>query len=125
MSTPENKGKATNTGKPTTERTTTSKDRSVPKINPKLSGQSNYAAWIWNLECALTVYDITGSGDTEEDDWTIWDLVKGDYKEPEEIDKKAHRRWTKADKFAAYSIGYNCEEEAADKLGIGISANEM
>ena len=80
MTTPENKGKGTNTGAPTTESTTNSpKDRSVPKISPKLSGQQNYAVWIWNLECALTTYDIPGSGDSEDDDWTIWDLVKGQY----------------------------------------------
>lgn len=114
MTTPENKGKGTNTGTTTgpdtskPERTTTSKDRSVPKISPKLAGQHNYAVWIWNLECALTAFDITGSGegDSEEDDYTIWDLVKGDYKEPDpEINKRNHRRWAKADKFAAYAIG--------------------
>ena len=124
MSDSDSKGKGT--ASPTGKIPSTSKDRSVPKINPKLSGQHNYAVWVWNLECALTAYDIPGGGDTEEDDWTIWDLVKGDYQEPDkETEKTAHKRWAKADKFAAYSIGYNCEEEAASKLGIGISANEM
>lgn len=126
MSTSEDKGKATGSDTPKSERTTSSKDRSGPKISPKLSGQQNYAVWIWNLECAFTAFDIAASGDSEEDDYTIWDLVKGEYKEPDqETDKRAHRRWLKADKFAAYAIGYNCEEEAASKLGIGISANEM
>ena len=122
MSDSDSKGKATET---TTRTTSTSKDRSVPKINPKLSGQENCAVWIWNLECALTAYDIAGSAESEEEDYTIWDLVKGDYQEPDPENKKDHRRWTKADKFAAYAIGYNCEEDAASKLGIGISANEM
>ena len=122
----EDKGKATSSETPKSERTTSSKDRSVPKISPKLGGQQNYAVWIWNLECALTAFDIAGSVDSEEDDYTIWDLVKGEYQEPDqEEDKRAHRRELKADKFAAYAIGYNCEEEAASKLGIGISANEM
>ena len=100
----------------------------MPKISPKLAGQHNYAVWIWNLECALTAFDIGGSGegDSEEDDYTIWDLVKGDYQEPDpETNKRNYRRWAKADKFAAYAIGYNCEEEPASKLGIGILANEM
>ena len=100
----EEKGKGTNT--PITEKTTaSSKDRSVPKVSPKLAGQHNSAIWIWNLECTLTAFDIAGSrkGESEEDDYTIWDLVKGDYQEsdPESI-KRNHRRWAKADNFAAY-----------------------
>ena len=124
----EDKGKATSSDTPKTTRTTASNDRSVPKISPKLAVQHNYAVWIWNLECALAAFDIAGSGegDSEDDDYTIWDLVKGDYKEPDpDPNKRNHRRWSKADKFTAYAIGYNCEEEAASKLGIGISANKM
>ena len=91
MTTPVIKGKGTSTETPTNERTSSYKDRSVPKISPKLSGQQNYAVWIWNLECALTAFDIAGSEDLEEDDYTIWDLVKGEYKEPnQETNKRAH-----------------------------------
>lgn len=46
---------------------------------------------VWNLECALIVYDIPGSGDTEEYDYTICNLVKGDYNKPDDTDKRAIR----------------------------------
>jgi len=43
--------------------------RSIPKIEPRLTGQHNYAEWVSSVEMALTMYDI-GSH-------TIWDIVTG------------------------------------------------
>ena len=92
MSTIEEKGQGTSTT--TTERTSIStKDRCVAKISPKLAGQHNYAVWIWNLECALTAYDIAGSGEgeSEEDDYIVWDLVVENYQEPDpDSNKRNH-----------------------------------
>ena len=46
-----------------------SKERTTPKIEPKLAGQQNYAQWILSIEQTLSLYDH-GTG-------SVWDIVTG------------------------------------------------
>jgi hypothetical protein len=64
-----------------------SKERSIPKLEHKLSGQYNYAAWILSIEMCLIIHDVGKTG------YTVWDIVTGklqqpnDKKEEEDTDK--------------------------------------
>jgi len=52
-----------------------SKERSIPKIEPKLVGQKNYAQWILSIEQTLSSY--------EHEEETIWEIVTGEVKDPD------------------------------------------
>jgi len=52
-----------------------SKERSIPKIEPKLGGQHNYAQWVLSIEQTLSSY--------EHEDETIWEIVTGEIKDPD------------------------------------------
>ena len=51
-----------------------SKERTTPKIEPKLAGQNNYAQWSLSIEQTLSLYDH-GTG-------SVWDIVTGGILDP-------------------------------------------
>jgi hypothetical protein len=51
-----------------------SKERSTPKVEPKLAGQHNDAQWILSIEQTLSLYD--------HDNGSIWDIVTGKIRNP-------------------------------------------
>ena len=129
-----------NPGYPVPSKMTTfqaAKDRTIPKISPKLAGQHNYAEWMLNLKLILRMHEIG-------DDYMIWDIVKGEYSEPglppakKEKDvegaheaahadinaKKEIREWSRANSFALFTMRTNCEAEPLSKLGLVESSNE-
>ena len=115
----------------TPQNLTMSKDsaRSIPKIEPRLAGQHNYAEWVSSVEMALTMYDI-GSH-------TIWDIVTGTCtsipaaaasstagsSDPGKATATAtttvtEAEWTKANYFAVLTMCTTCEPGALSKIGI-------
>jgi hypothetical protein len=103
-------------------------ERSIPKLDHKLTGQNNYASWILSIEMCLTLYDV---GKTE---CTIWDIVTGKLKKPsdiivekgEEISKTgvSATEWTKANYFALLTMKKNCEDEPLTKFELAKEAHE-
>lgn len=108
-----------------------SKERSIPKLEPKLAGQYNYAEWISMIEMALTIHDI-GDG-------TIWDIVAGTLKSPVKIEASGtagsstgkapattltNAEWTKANYFAILTMKKNCEISISAKIGITKDAHQ-
>ena len=109
-----------------------SKERSIPKLEPKLAGQHNYAEWISMIEMALTMHDI-GDG-------TIWDIVSGTLKSPIKIEASGasgsstgkapanttltDSEWTKANYFAILTMKKNCEISISANIGITKDAHQ-
>jgi hypothetical protein len=110
-----------------------SKERSIPKLEHKLSGQYNYVAWILSIEMCLTMHDVGKTG------YTVWDIVTGKSQQPndkkeedtdkdeddgEERDDKvtldttklSKNEWTKANYFALLTMKKNCDEEPLTKF---------
>ena len=63
------------TATPSTEMATKDVDKSIPKLDNRLSGQLNYAGWILTIEQYLSMHDI-------DDEYTYWDLVIGGCTKP-------------------------------------------
>ncbi|RPB25558.1 hypothetical protein L211DRAFT_836274 [Terfezia boudieri ATCC MYA-4762] len=98
-----------------------SKERSIPKIEPKLSGQSNYAQWILSIEQTLSSYDY--------DDGSIWDIVTGNKENPDPgaKGKSANAlaiQWKKDNNFAILTMKRNCKAEAVAAIGLAMTAKE-
>jgi hypothetical protein len=105
-----------------------SKERSIPKLEHKLSGQYNYAAWILSIEMCLTIHDIGKTG------YTVWDIVTGKLQQPkdkkEEKDDKvtldtiklSKNEWAKANYFALLTMKKNCDEESFTKFKLARKA---
>ena len=109
-----------------------SKERSIPKLEPKLAGQYNYAEWISIIEMALTMHDI-GEG-------TIWDIVAGTLKLPVKMEGSGaagssteqapattiltDAEWTKANYFAILTRKKNCETFISAKIRITKDAHQ-
>jgi hypothetical protein len=64
-----------------------SKERSIPKLEHKLLGQYNYAAWIFSIEMCLTIHDH----DVGKSGYTVWDIVTGKLQQPNDKKKKRIR----------------------------------
>ena len=107
------------------------KERSIPKLEPKLAGQHNYAEWISMIEMALTMHDI-GEG-------TIWDIVAGTLKSPVKVEASGAAgsstgkasastltddEWTKAKYFPILTMKKNCEVSISAKIGINKDAHQ-
>ena len=101
-------------------------EKSIPKLDNKLTGQLNYAGWILTIEQYLTMHDIG-------DEYTYWDLVIGNCPIPEEHPKassstesslsdktpqpnKEYRRWIKANNFALLKMKKNMEADVAIQI---------
>jgi hypothetical protein len=119
-----------------------SKERSIPKLGHKLSGQYNYAAWILSIEICLTMHDV---GKTS---YTVWDIVTGKLQQPKEKGEKdtdkdededgeekdgkvtldttklSKNEWTKANYFALLTMKKNCDEEPLTKFELARKAIE-
>ena len=98
-----------------------SKERSVPKIEPRLSGQQDYAQWILSIKQTLSSYDH------KED--TIWEIVTEDIKDPDPTTKGKSsssdtKLWRKDNNFAILTMKRNCEREVVDIIGLAETANE-
>jgi hypothetical protein len=118
-----------------------SKERSIPKLEHKLSGQHNYAAWILSIEMCLTMYDVGKTG------YTVWDIITGKLQQPkgkkeedtdkdkdeddgEEKDDKVTLDTTKLSKneqtkknyFALLTMKKNCDEEPLTKFELARKA---
>ena len=50
----------------------------IPKVEPKLEGQANYASWMMKMENTLYLFDLSYT--LEDDEHTFWDLVIGNAK---------------------------------------------
>ena len=93
----------------------TSRERSTPKIEPKLARQHNYAKWILFLKQTLGLYD--------HDDDSIWQIVTGDVTEPgkgtttiggstsRKADANKLRQWQRDNDFAILTMKRNGEPE--------------
>jgi len=98
-----------------------SKERSIPKIEPKLVGQNNYAQWILSIEQTLSSY--------EHEEETIWEIVTGKVKDPDSeakgksADTKV-KQWRRDNNFAILTMKRNCESEAVDVIELARTANE-
>ena len=101
-----------------------SKERTTPKIEPKLAGQSNYAEWILSIKQTLRLYDHG------ED--SIWDIVTGEIPDPsggsiiklEKSTAKSNKQWIKDNDFAVLTMKRNCEPEAIRIIGLCESAHQ-
>ena len=98
--------------------------RPIPKIEPKLAGQHNYAEWVSLLEMTLTMYGIGSQ--------TIWDIVTGACTSPAGIAATSsgsspgetvatttvtEKEWTKANYFAVLTMRKSCEPGVLSKIG--------
>jgi hypothetical protein len=118
-----------------TRYTMTTKERSIPKLEPRLAVQHNYAEWVSTIETVLIMYDI-GDG-------TRWDIVRGTVTEPKgkakavAKDEKAkgvsetaatttvpETEWKKANFFAILTMKKNCEPNILPKIGITKDAQQ-
>jgi hypothetical protein len=119
-----------------------SKERSIPKLEHKLLGQYNYAAWILLIEMSLIMHNVGKTG------YTVWDIVTGKLQQPkdkkeekdtdkdededggEEKDDKvtldttklSKNEWTKANYFALLTMKKNCDEEPLTKFELARKA---
>jgi hypothetical protein len=105
-----------------------SKERSILKLEHKLSGQYSYAAWILSIEMCLTMHDVGKTG------YTVWNIVTGKLQQPkdkkEEKDGKvtldttklSKNEWTKANYFALLTMKKNCDEEPLTKFQLARKA---
>lgn len=106
-----------------------SKERSIPKLEPKLAGQHNYAEWISMMEMALTMHQISGG--------TIWDIVTGDISDPKGKATTSlatgtstttagldETDWKIANYFAVLTMKKNCEPAVSSKIGITKDAHQ-
>ena len=105
--------------------TTTTKTKvvlsTIPEVEPKLGGLTNYAAWMIRMENILFMFDLSyGEG------YSYWEIVKGVAKIPSEseTETKNRREWRKADCFALLTMQKNCEADPLSKIEMCGSANE-
>lgn len=96
----------------------------VPKIEPKLGGQHNYAEWILSIKQTLGLYD--------HGDGSIWEIVTGEITDPtggseikaEKSDTKTRRQWKRDNDFAILTMKRNCEPEVVSIIGLSRNAHE-
>jgi hypothetical protein len=119
-----------------------SKERSIPKLEHKLSGQYNYAVWILSIEMCLKMHDVGKTG------YTVLDIATGKLQQPrgkteekdtdkdededdsEEKDDKvkldtaklSKNEWTKANYFALLTMKKNYGEEPLTKFELARKA---
>ena len=94
----------------------------IPKVEPKLEGQANYASWMMKMENTLFLFDVSYT--LEDEEHTFWDIVIENAICPADEKKKNKREWLKADKFALLTMQKNCESEPLAKIEMCTTAKD-
>ena len=70
----------------------------IAEFVPKLNGPNNYPEWSTEIQAYFGLIDVT-------EEYTIWDVISGDYAKPEPVTKA----WNKANGIALLTIKKHCE----------------
>ena len=86
-------------------------NKKIPTLDITLTSASTYPQWISSLEDYLFLLDVPRT------EHQVWDVVTGNYKKPDEDNKREYKQWREANVVALLTIKKNCDEEVRARIG--------
>jgi len=82
-------------------------EQKIPSLTVKLSGPTNYPAWLTSIKLTFRLARVGNK--------RVWELVEGTFKKPTSMED-ATQEWQDGNDFALLTIFQNCEENVRTKI---------